>query len=94
MRYGVLLLLLCATAQAKPDGLGTFKKEMRRLRKFETEYWRAYNNRFVRACAEWYAPIKRQKRSRFMEVDGDPSGFRRLYEDYALIEQARGSAYA
>ena len=87
------LLLICAVAEAAPDSLSDFKKEMRRVTKEEAAYWREYNNRFVRAAEGWYAPIKSQTRNKFMENDGDPGLIRRLYEDFASIEEARGNAY-
>ncbi len=92
LRRCVWVVLLCSAVSAAPDGLRVFRREMRAVDKAERAFWQGYNRDFLRAAEAWRRPIKKDRRYKAMEVDGDFILFRALYEDYAVIEERRGKA--
>ncbi len=86
------MLLHCAAGLAETDARTTYRAEMRRLKRAERAFWASYQERFIEAADIWAIPFKNDKRSRYPAVDGDYSGFRRLYGAYEAIEKERGQA--
>ncbi|MHC4547463.1 MAG: HEAT repeat domain-containing protein [Planctomycetota bacterium] len=98
MRLG-FLVLLAATALAAPDATRDWKTGLRHLEARERKYWRAYQERFNQGRLVLVAEIDRAyaQPEQHKEATYDYSEFRKLYEDYDLIQQAMGDvdrAYA
>ncbi|MHC4959829.1 MAG: hypothetical protein ACYTGN_15810 [Planctomycetota bacterium] len=91
MRLFCALGLLAAMAAADP--LKDYREAMNRLASRERAFWEAFAFRHERACETYYQPILKVGRARAREVNGDLSGFAKLYADYANLERTRGSVY-
>jgi hypothetical protein len=91
MRSLCALGLLGALAAADP--LKDYLEAMNRLASRERAFWESFAFRQERAAEAFYKPIMKAGRARARDVNGDLTGYKRLYADYADLERTRGSVY-
>ncbi len=98
MRLLLLLLLLADTTLAAPDALKVYRVEMKRLRRSGRKFWDAFLGRQIKARVRFAEPYwdmvaaMNNGRGTTHDLVYDFSPYRRLYEDYTAIEDARGQA--
>ncbi len=94
VRTAALALLLLAAAAPAADGLKAWKDEQRRLERAAQKFWQEYQRQYTEALLTLDKP-RMDAASRPNDAINyvlDYSGLKNLYQDYALVEEAKGKA--